>query len=575
METSRFEENRKFEKEEISSLVRYIMTLDEEAKAVYSSYIFFSTSNDLMDPNDLMSQVILNITSVESLYLLGLAKRCGADFNKHYETDPYLPATHPFIILSIAYLEGNMTEEVYIEAYNIILQFGGNMLYPAFSYSEDTADVDMHYIAEMEETTEAETNVNVEDWFLERQLVPETYILEYLPEPNKSYLAAILDAPYLYDTSELDESAYLELTELPNVTFLLKCLSYRILKSSPVDINHVVSFENNEIRQSIRCMNHIAYKIFAEKGFETTYFSINRACLFFNLAEDTISKEYYREIIREMIKTGHSLTKDHLELINNDPELVKLYRVPKWKKLSTKPDYNFEELRKIAFELNIDYNSGPGKISRDLQTLDAHSVDDLLKMMKARQCERIKNSVNFLGQKEACECPNTAYADARIVFYKDEDGKVHMFTSEMYESLLRYGKNPNTGKALPFYVLEEVKGNLEILKTFGIQLNTETKKEVEKFKEIDDFTDKEDKIILNTVDKTSKLYGIGSMDIPVGLMMIILGYIGMDTDYFPFITKSHQVHTFSRAVYEYTRYESYKAPYLFEYILQANLYTSE
>lgn len=555
-----------YSRERIDDMMRRIKSMNERDQAIQSSYIRHHIHTKLIDPTLYLGQVILNLSEGRDLYHLGLACRFGADVNQHLEISPLAPGAHPLVILGLTFVQGKMSYEVFLEAYNILHYFGSNSLYPAYSYTE--GDLDMHYMAEVEMTPELGVGYNVEMWMEENGLRPEIYDIQSLPEPQKSYLAGVLDDPRYFDSTEMTEEEYLQM-ELPDVVFLLKCLSYRILSVSEIDIHHYVSFENHGIRESILCMNPEAYDILSRRGFETTYFSVNRACYLYHTSPDDVAKKMYRHIISEMIRTGHKLTLDHFSLLNREQYFKDLYEVEKWKKLSSRPEHNLVELRKIAFELGLDYSTSSGHIIKSLKYLDGKSEDEVLKMMKERQCKRLKESISFIGDtKVDCECPKDAYADARIVFYKDEDGRVFSFDSELYASLLRTGLNPTTRKPLPLYLLQQIQSNLDVLKKFGANLSVDTKCEVKKFKMLDKMDDREDKFILKTIESAAKYRGIPTVNYPTGVMMIILGNFGIDNDYFPNISDEHRLHSFVRALYEYTKMNAERMEYVYQYLQQ-------
>jgi hypothetical protein len=550
-----------YTRDDISKLLSHIKTLDDESQAIFSSYIEQAVSRRHIDSQMYLGQALVNLREGKDLYHIGLALRLGANANKAIEISEYSPAMHPVVIVSIEFIKGDLPYEVFVDAFNILLQFGANTLYPSFDYH---GDLDMHYISEMECDEEATPNINVEEWMMQNELKPVYFDMNVQPEPQKSYLAAILDAPYLFDTSEMEESEYLQV-DLPDMLFLMKCLSYKILQRSPIDAHHFISLENKGIRDTVRCMNPQAYRILASRGFETTYFSVNRACYLYQNSAGMVSKMLYRDIISEMIRTGHTLTLDQLYLIKEEEEYFRgLYEIEKWRKLASKPEHNFNELRKIAFELNLDYNSDVSHLIQSFERIDQNSADDILKMLKERQCKRLRDSL-ALGQPD-CECPDTAYADARVVFYM-ENGRVYSFNSDLYSSLLQSGLNPYTRQALPINVIEQIRSNLSILKTTGYRLDADTATEVSKFKEVDRITDDEDKYILSTVESASRLRGIPSLQLPLGLMMLVMSYISLDVDYMPNIEPEHQLHVFARSIYEYTKTNVSESSFVYDYIL--------
>ena len=57
-----------------------------------------------------------------------------------------------------------------------------------------------------------------------------------------------------------------------------------------------------------------------------------------------------------------------------------------------------------------------------------------------------------------------AYNDARMAFYKDDNGELWCFTSDFFESMIESEKNPYTDKKLPLLFLETIKTQYNILR---------------------------------------------------------------------------------------------------------------
>ena len=408
----------------------------------------------------------------------------------------------------------------------------------------------------------------------------------------KEKLAIICDSPeYLLNIGEKDI----------NIDDIIEIRCENILKLIKIEkIEKNGEFEN--IKKAIKSVWFEAFKKFVDEGTKVTYFSINRLLIkikyAFNTNNNIISRELSDMLLYGLAKGCH-LDIEQLNIISIankelENDVKKVYELPYWKKICGNNDKEIpENLKKLAFNLNIDFSENKEIICDNLNLLNSIPDKKLLKESAVnRQQKRISDDVssisNFInGPGPLLNCINNSesfeYADYYVSYYKDAKDNLWCFLSNMYESLLKSGINPNNNEVLPDMFLKQIFNKLKELKELNIPINNPKKISdiIDELSLNDSINNIESDYIVNTIFTIASLNGINSESIKNlnNLQMNeLLKYISIDqSDTFllmipvnsekilntTVMTYNHLLVTFCRAIYYRIKNDTYKSNQFF------------
>lgn len=263
---------------------------------------------------------------------------------------------------------------------------------------------------------------------------------------------------------------------------------------------------------AINSQNYNIFKTVLDKGVECNYLCMTELICRHHLASkinDKILSENFAKMIEYAVLTGAEIDNYLLQffMVSGSSEILETirnnYSEPKWKKycnIAKSEDgsqLTTKKLRQIAFNLNIDFSLTPSQICEKLDQINNEDRMDFVKKSINRQEDRVVKNLVEAGKVKKNENLNRircnfrstvlnnpyAYNDARMAFYRSQQGEVWCFTSDFFESMIKSKKNPYNGENLPSVFVETIKAQLNILKLMDLYHVKDNKNIEESLKE--------------------------------------------------------------------------------------------
>lgn len=462
-------------------------------KSEYFAHIKFGIETGRIDPEELIHSMESSLTQEEGiLYFLSFLLKNNLDVNYYFET-VYGQKLH--ILVYIVKLSGGSTYTPYIV--DMFHKSGCNLGLNAILRKSKDGNIDKSKTVEQEIT---ESNMTV----------IRGSTLDKISIKNKKFEWKNIIRPILLDKfTDKDKLNLSDLSELEKM-YLMNIICVSESKNIIKYLNETCIFKNEilNMKQSIyfaiNSQNYEIFRIMLQKGLLCNYTEMTELIFRHNLAsakKDNILKKTYSKMILFAMESGSEMDNNQLRLLSIEAtvELIErikeAYSKPEWRKLCSKTNLNDndmsnEKIRKIAFNLNINFSLPPYKICEKLEMINNSDRLEYVRSAIIRQEERVARSLIEIGELrpedklENCRCDKQtmllnnpyAYNDARMSFYKDEtDGKLWCFTSDMFESLVQSQINPYNKKRLPEMFIETITSQLNILETLDLKPDKDMK----------------------------------------------------------------------------------------------------
>lgn len=534
------------------------------------------------------------------LFLIGMAFRMGANPNVYYPYQGY-GNLHLLCILSLR--KGELTDYYFRYIVMLLRKFGSNINYPAINLKKfDTSDLDMQYVERVaKESPDAkDMNISVQDFIREQGKLPDEDYIDFLDTIDQQML---IDFTIAYGEVELfdrlaeqeffkeifgrgEESNNALLSLFYNLstahsTAIVNQITNKIIPN----INEAtINSQRIPIYTAVTSCDKDMFKLLAQKGSDIKYVSITQLIANYKRYKG-LDLEIYKNnfhMLLDAINIGADIDIYQFDLFTSTADyqeieaLKKAYDTPKWKKLCAvvKDDEPRQDIKQIAFELNLDYNQSETQICNKLKQISLLDKNQFLESAIKRQEDRISTELadidNFIPgskvPKSRCSKKSTiiknpyAYNDSRMAFYRDpEDGEIWCFTSDTFTNLIATKINPYTGKRLPDKFIETLKAQVNILKDLGVfNFNHSIKDTLKEFFERSTINNKKTDYAYNTVVKCLSLYGLSeerfnALD-EVSLGETILNEIcNVKLNFFDKLTPKHRVILTSRVIYSISK----------------------
>lgn len=376
---------------------------------------------------------------------------------------------------------------------------------------------------------------------------------------------------------------------VPNLEDVLVARSAEIIKRYPVNAGmQIVTQDRGEyigIIQSVEAMSSEAFQHLIDNGLEATYFTINRLVIHLRSSfqkGDSILVGEIQTMLQYALSRGSTMDLEQLAMVSttNDAlaqSILATYRQPLWRKVCAGPMTGPlpDRIKALSFSLNIDQSASKKQTCDELVKLSEADAATLKNAAILRQQARVGSQVSSVsdfvsGAVPAVTCQNKTvlqhdpfeYNDAAMSFYKDDQGAVWCFTSNMYESLLNTPINPHTRKPLPPSFQAQLRAHLDILRRLGISPSNPipVSTAIDNLTKNDDVSGEESGYIVDTILQSAKVAGIDPNRIRrlTGPQMNQIlstvkmeqpSIVAVDSDNRYFMTADHQLITFSRAAY--------------------------
>lgn len=247
------------------------------------------------------------------------------------------------------------------------------------------------------------------------------------------------------------------------------------------------------LKETVIYYNRPAFIYLLDQGLGPSYNLVDFILTRMNESREqglSLLQEEDEKLLTEALARGVELDQEQLTLLRQNGQAVverieKVYQEPYWKKTCqvTKGPVS-PRLQSLAFGLNLDPSQGKDKASlcHSLEKLATAEPDKLVSAAVKRQQERISASVSEVTEYidneggPAFVCRNRSllphdpyeYADEELASYRDEQGVVWCFTSNMFETLIGHGLNPYTNQKLPSSFLHQLTSQLAKLKQLKV-----------------------------------------------------------------------------------------------------------
>lgn len=546
-----------------------------------------------LPPDRLLIKSIDNARGEANLLPIALALREGASPNLYVNVDG-LGTTHivgytyyklyPLVSSSLpGTAESSDTMIIVINAIMIMLKaMGTKTVLPIFDRKGGGIKTE----------TELEENQSVGQW-LDEQGYPtiHTIIETDFNKVDPSFMlkiGSLLDQPDLVDLNSV------------SMQELVRDHSTNILSTDPkftgdTDLKTICT--NRLLELAMKYLNLTAFEIFLDHGITPNYVFVNKLLLSmqkYHQARDGLSYAQIREMLEAAIIRGVQLDQEQYSLLQSidqeiSADLIKKYQKPYWQKTCKVADSQpSDELKLLAFSLNIDPTSSKDDICQSLSTLSKADPKALKDAAIRRQMTRISADLTSIEdfvvrpdlQKYLCRNRSLSehnpydYSDIDIAYYKDEGGAVWCFTSDQFDGLKENKTNPYTNERLPDKFMIDVTLQRNMVKRLGIT-TTDTKTYSEA---IDDLSRKDvvsDRNTIQIVKSFLSIAEVNGVDLPdleqldQRKMTAILRSMDCDIDLRP-LSLSHARATFYRVGYLMIRYRPEIAQAFFSNVREAN-----
>lgn len=223
-----------------------------------------------------------------------------------------------------------------------------------------------------------------------------------------------------------------------------------------------------------------------------SYLLINKILIMmktFRGEEKILAMVELEKMLISSINAGVELDNEQLTLISTLGKDVldnvkKEYEQPYWKKVCRLPSSEKEvpsRLKKLAASLNIDPGLTQSSICEAINSMSKADKEALKEAAKKRQQQRMNSNLGSINEFLNNRNPNlvcrnrsvmkhdpTEYSDLDVAYYKDEQGAIWCFGSDLFSSLLETGMNPYNMTLLPYSFKDQINHQLTLLKRLGM-----------------------------------------------------------------------------------------------------------
>ena len=483
-------------------------------------YLISALNNNKIDPDTTLVQSILNANDKEDLISVALALRYGADPNL-YVNAPNVGDIH---ILGFTYMALSQRPLPVLNAIIIMLyQSGSSPILPIFDSKGGSIKKSFGLL----NPDNSIMGRNVLEWLNDTgydTILP--LISKDYNSVDPSFLVLIgtyLDSLELIEYNNKSNKNKGENKENINDIIMAHSMNVfnKYLKSRKDHDNY------QGLLLSIKYLNLSTYEIFVNRGAELTYLNVLEMLGMmknYKKVNDIISLGQINSMLSYSVSKGLMLDLDQMKLLKNIDlglynEMKKEYEQPKWRKLCLSNEENSkgndnendkgpsDDLSILAFSLNL--NPLADKSVLCSQIKDIVSIDPNLvkKAITDRQKDRLSSSLSliqdYIGLNKPKEGAGKEKGDEKevgkekddekkeiekkyellfenrsvmgdfydnldvdVVGYRDNMGKVWVFVSPDFRTLIDKRINPYTSQPLPNWFIKELERKLEYISLF-------------------------------------------------------------------------------------------------------------
>lgn len=557
-------------------------------KAGYLRNILESIYNKFINANDFLEVAVKKCASIEGMILVALAIRYGANPN-HYVVMKKVGYIH-IMVYTIYALRGRLTNDM-IETLLYLMTLLGSTTASRVMKARNKEDFFEEY---------AEQDMTVEAWLDEQGYdTAFNFDMDY-----QILVGTMADKPEIafpggYDiivTNVYDENGILqEMMESvytppgPDIIQLIMYNAFECSKYASIPKSYSAG-EIKELRLVIQTGSLELFKILIDRGFNFSYFSMNR--LLSNMKKtisiaadgetimiDKFFNIIYMEMLKYVISKGVKMDKEQFDMLSNFSneyalKIEEIYSSPLWiKACSGSNSIPLPEMVKsLAFSLGLDANDPKPQVCKSLKETSLQDSSTLKTAAYNRQTTR--TALNNLSPDDIAKGKNTItcknitgdndplkYADGSLAVYTDSMKNTWCFTAPDFEKLLESPVNPVTNQPLPEHFVKHIRSSLNTFKTAGVRPRgiIPYSAAVDKLSEKDKINNMNTDYVITSVSELGMIRGIHSTylrNVKPDRMHFILKGINMDQDYLDNLPRTLQFSTFCKALYIFAKYST-------------------
>jgi len=460
--------------------------------------LYIGLQRNAINPDVTILQVIPRAKTKEYLIPIALCLRFGADSNM-YVNAPKLGTIH---ILGYIYnvLGGDRFNDTDMADENVLNTIVLMLIAEGSRPSLPMHDKNAGKILNDRDNTLPSTSLSVIEWLNDQGY---NTILNRVNIGDSSELQRFVDKDSLQQLSILLDKPNLAGRDYESRDMLLSIRSF-----SPISFDKIptpdtlIMMDYKSLDDSVSYLNSISYEKLSKRGQMPSYLLINKILIAMKSYKSLgriIALQELEKMLLTSISIGTQLDQDQLAIISTMGQdilssVMKEYEQPYWRKICKAPDVPFnstsklppipEPLRRLAISLNIDPTMTKSSICDSISNLSKADKEALKEAARKRQQLRITSEMGtmneFLNDKvPTLVCRNKTlmqqnaldYNDIDIAYYRDDQGAVWCFTSDLFASVLESGINPYNSTLLPDSFKQQLRYQIDVLKRLGINAN--------------------------------------------------------------------------------------------------------
>ena len=476
-------------------------------KSSYLGYLDFLLSEDLVNPDEIIPLIINGAVDIGDLVGIILCFKNRGNPNLYLNTS----GVGPSHLLIYGFKKLGDRVPLYKFFYTICVLLGSNVFEPAF-YTEKPEELLKEVLKNSHRRIE-----DVNRWLLKYQIdYPKNSIelLEVLKLKNdvlSHQIAIFIDLPELYSNLTLAMFPSFLVSRNPKWNFLFNGKE-DFKPTNPYLIEGAKAFFAMGVISIL--------ELFPGSYYDFTFWIISYRNAM--MSGNHFFIEQIEMIIKAAIARGHQCDLyqfDEIGSINPDfkRELVNIYRSPLWSKVVKIP----ETLLKDAMQFGIPSNASPSEIKDFFLNLTSADIEAIKKAIKRKNKGMIIYSLdsilNFISNPEediifanrnSYEYDPLLYSEYSIAYYRDNDNRVWIYLSNMFENILKNPFNTISGKRFPEEFLLQVEYKIKNNKLFDFEKPINLENLIDKIKENDEITNLETDFEIRSVLQIAGLNGI-------------------------------------------------------------------
>lgn len=448
--------------------------------AEFNLALFRALQLKAIDPDVAILQIIPLAKTKDYLIPIALCLRFGADANMYVKA-PKLGIIH---ILGYIYIKLGDSDDLIMNTIILMLLVKGSR--PVMNmYDSNAGKILQDRDNNKEQSVTEWLNANGIPTILNSISMGDSGSLRKVLDPDSQTLLSIL-----LDKPEIMGREYLE----SDTTLAIKSRSINVFDKLP-DVRNKVFLDDRRVFDAVQYLNYDVFDRLVNRGILPSYIlttSIISQMKKYNNPDHTVAYYELQRMFLSAIDHGLQLDQEQMTLIMSLGEdfvtnVRTKYEIPYWKKacLNSVNGGSIDgRLRDLGISLNLQTETSRGGICEQISKISMADKNTLIEAARKRQQARLDANTavatEFIESTPAAVCRNRGvlpenpldYNDIDIASYRDDQGAVWCFTSDMYQNLLDKKINPYNNVILPTAFLEKVRYQQKILKNLGLKATT-------------------------------------------------------------------------------------------------------